>query len=98
MVFQFLIQTCIWYRDGLSKCTKSYSADVEVYLQVTGRTTVVEIVAARNLGENMKVYCAKKLNMLVRQLLLKHFDSSHESSSIPLCLCYDVCEQVSPVF
>ena len=81
------------------------STDVELYLQESGRAgcdmlpsqAVLydggEGVIARNLGDdNMKEYCANK-HPCRRQLLLKHFASLHESLSIPLCLCCDVCEQ-----
>ena len=82
------------------------STDVELYLQETGRAgrdmlpsqAILYIggegVIARNLGDDMKENCANK-RACRRQLmlLLKYFDSSHESLSIPLCLCCDVCEQ-----
>lgn len=80
------------------------SADVELYLQETGRAgrdmlpseAILyhggEGVVARNLADDMKEYCVNR-HLCRRQLLLKHFDSSDESLSIPLCLCCDVCEQ-----
>ena len=82
------------------------SEDIELYLQETGRAgrdgnPAVAIlyhggkgVIARNIGDDMKEYCANK-KQCRREVLLKHFDGRFvRDPSASLCKCCDVCERM----
>ena len=51
-------------------------------------------VIARNIGDNMKKYCANK-EQSRREMLLKHFDSGFACDpNASLCTCCDVGERM----